>query len=42
VLDIYGEQYPTPDGSCLRDYIHVVDIAQAHVAAWNFLQDNPS
>lgn len=30
---IYGDDYPTPDGSCLRDYIHVVDLAQAHELA---------
>jgi UDP-glucose 4-epimerase len=30
---IFGADYPTPDGTCIRDYIHVVDLAQAHVAA---------
>ncbi|BDI21674.1 UDP-glucose 4-epimerase GalE [Herbiconiux sp. L3-i23] len=30
---IYGDDYPTPDGTCVRDYIHVSDLAQAHVAA---------
>ncbi|MET8690214.1 UDP-glucose 4-epimerase GalE [Streptomyces sp. NPDC004732] len=30
---IFGADYPTPDGTCVRDYIHVVDIAEAHVAA---------
>ncbi|MBM3205496.1 UDP-glucose 4-epimerase GalE [Candidatus Shapirobacteria bacterium] len=30
---IFGNDYPTPDGSCIRDYIHVLDLAQAHVAA---------
>lgn len=30
---IFGNDYPTPDGSCLRDYIHVIDLAQAHVVA---------
>jgi UDP-glucose 4-epimerase len=30
---IYGDNHPTPDGSCLRDYIHVLDIAQAHILA---------
>lgn len=30
---IYGEDYDTPDGTCLRDYVHVLDIAQAHIAA---------
>jgi len=30
---IFGDDYPTPDGTCIRDYIHVVDLAAAHVAA---------
>ena len=32
-LSIFGNDYPTPDGTCIRDYIHVVDLAKAHVAA---------
>ncbi len=32
-LQVYGNDYNTPDGTCLRDYIHVVDLAKAHVAA---------
>jgi UDP-glucose 4-epimerase len=32
-LQIFGDDYPTPDGTCLRDYIHVADLAQAHVCA---------
>jgi UDP-glucose 4-epimerase len=32
-LSIYGDDYPTPDGTCVRDYIHVVDLARAHVIA---------
>ena len=32
-LSIFGDDYPTPDGSCLRDYIDIVDLAKAHVAA---------
>ena len=32
-LSIFGDDYPTPDGSCLRDYIDVVDLAKAHVVA---------
>jgi len=35
--EVYGRDYPTPDGTCVRDYIHVVDLAQAHVAALQFL-----
>lgn len=32
-LDLYGTDYPTPDGSAVRDYLHVVDLAEAHLAA---------
>lgn len=32
-LSIFGDDYPTPDGTCIRDYIHVVDLAKAHVKA---------
>jgi UDP-glucose 4-epimerase len=32
-LSVYGNDYPTPDGTCIRDYIHVVDLAKAHIAA---------
>jgi UDP-glucose 4-epimerase len=32
-LSVYGNNYPTPDGTCIRDYIHVVDLAKAHVIA---------
>lgn len=32
-LQVFGEDYPTPDGTCLRDYIHVCDLAEAHVLA---------
>jgi UDP-glucose 4-epimerase len=31
--EIYGTDYPTPDGTCIRDYIHIVDLAQAHLLA---------
>jgi UDP-glucose 4-epimerase len=31
--EIYGTDYPTPDGSCIRDYIHILDLAQAHILA---------
>lgn len=36
-LTVYGNDYNTSDGSCVRDYIHVADLAEAHVAALNFL-----
>jgi UDP-glucose 4-epimerase len=39
-LNVYGNDYDTPDGTCIRDYIHVVDIAKAHVTAMNLLLDN--
>ncbi len=32
-LSVFGDDYPTPDGSCIRDYIHVMDLAEAHVVA---------
>ena len=32
-LDVYGDDYPTPDGTCIRDYVHVDDLAHAHTAA---------
>ncbi len=37
-LIIFGDDYPTPDGTCIRDFIHVMDLAEAHVAALRFLQ----
>jgi len=37
-LTIFGGDYDTPDGTCVRDYIHVVDVALAHVAALNWVQ----
>lgn len=37
-LSVFGDDYPTPDGTGLRDYIHVVDLAQGHLAALEYLQ----
>lgn len=37
-LQIYGDDYPTPDGTGVRDYIHVMDLAEGHVAALRYLQ----
>ncbi len=39
-LTVHGEDYSTPDGTCVRDYIHVGDLADAHVCALNYLQDD--
>jgi len=36
-VTIYGDDYPTPDGTCIRDYIHVDDLAQAHILALEYL-----
>jgi UDP-glucose 4-epimerase len=38
---VYGDDYPTRDGSCVRDYIHVVDLADAHVVAADRLDEGP-
>ena len=38
-LAVYGTDYPTPDGTCIRDYIHVSDLARAHLAALGYLRD---
>ncbi len=40
-LSVYGNDYPTPDGTGVRDYIHVTDLAQGHVAALQRLQQHP-
>jgi len=37
-LNVFGSDYPTPDGTCLRDYIHVSDLADAHVRALQYLE----
>lgn len=39
-LSVFGEDYPTPDGTCIRDYIHVMDLARAHVVALERLLEN--
>ena len=39
-LSVFGDDYPTPDGTCIRDYIHVVDLAKAHVIALERLLNN--
>jgi UDP-glucose 4-epimerase len=35
---VFGDDYQTPDGSCIRDYVHVMDLAKAHVAALDYLE----
>jgi UDP-glucose 4-epimerase len=39
---IYGDDYPTPDGTCIRDYVHVDDLADAHVQACAYVESHPS
>jgi UDP-glucose 4-epimerase len=39
-LTVNGNDYPTPDGTCIRDYIHVMDLAEAHIAALNRMLNN--
>ena len=36
-IKIFGDDYPTPDGTCIRDYIHIVDLADAHIRALDYL-----
>jgi UDP-glucose 4-epimerase len=40
-LTVYGNDYPTPDGTGVRDYIHVVDLAEGHLAAMQKLESTP-
>ena len=40
-VDVFGTDYPTPDGSCIRDYVHVSDLADAHVQALEYLVKHP-
>ena len=41
-VSVYGTDYPTPDGTCIRDYVHVEDLAQAHVLAVEALDERPA
>lgn len=41
-ITIFGEDYDTPDGTCIRDYIHVTDLVAAHVSALEYLESNPT
>lgn len=38
-VEVYGNDYPTPDGTCIRDYIHVVDLIDAHIRALEYLME---
>ena len=40
-LKVFGEDYPTPDGTCVRDYVHVQDLAQAHALALDHMERSP-
>jgi len=40
-FDLYGDDYPTPDGTCIRDYIHAMDLADAHILALEKLEKDP-
>jgi UDP-glucose 4-epimerase len=40
VLKIFGDDYATPDGTCVRDYLHVMDLAEGHTAALQYVQEN--
>ncbi len=39
-LKVFGDDYPTPDGTCVRDYVHVEDLTQAHLAALDWMEKN--
>ena len=39
-LKVFGDDYPTPDGTCIRDYVHVTDLAQAHLLGLEYMQNN--
>ena len=39
-LEVFGNDWPTPDGTCLRDYIHVMDLSEGHILALNYLFEN--
>ncbi|MAV08233.1 MAG: UDP-glucose 4-epimerase GalE [Gammaproteobacteria bacterium] len=39
-LKVFGNDYPTPDGTCVRDYVHVTDLAQAHLLGLEYMQSN--
>ena len=40
-LKVFGSDYPTPDGTAMRDYVHVMDVAKGHIAALNKINQSP-
>lgn len=40
-LKVFGNDYPTPDGTCIRDYIHINDLCQAHLLGLNYMDNHP-
>ncbi len=42
IFTVYGNDYPTPDGTCIRDYVHVIDLLDAHILAMEYLDDDGS
>jgi UDP-glucose 4-epimerase len=40
ILKVFGDDYPTPDGTCVRDYVHVTDLASAHLLALKYMEEN--
>jgi UDP-glucose 4-epimerase len=39
-MKIFGDDWNTPDGTCIRDYVHVVDLIEAHIAAFNAIEES--
>ena len=39
ILKVFGDEYPTPDGTCVRDYVHVTDLSQAHLLGLEYMQN---
>jgi len=40
IFNLFGDDYPTPDGSCIRDYIHIMDLVKGHIAAMKYCENN--